>query len=63
MPFIGIVAKENDSNFIKNEISDELEISKTINYLKNKNKLTFIIDVQNLDCFFSLGFKIELYII
>ena len=46
-------------NFIKNEISDELEISKTINYLKNKNKLTFIINVQNLDYIFSLGFKIE----
>ena len=49
-------------NEVKNlviEISDVLEISKTINYLKNKNKLTFIIDVQNLDYFFSLGFKIE----
>ena len=46
-------------NFIKNEISGELEISKVMNYLKNKNKLTFIIDVQNLDYFFSLSFKIE----
>lgn len=46
-------------NFIKNEISGELEISKVMNYLKNKNKLTFIIDVQNLDYFLSLGFKIE----
>lgn len=46
-------------NFIKNEISGELEISKVINYLKNKNKLTFIIDVHNLDYFLSLGFKIE----
>ena len=37
-------------NFIKNEISD---------YLKNKNKLSFITDVQNLDYLLSLGFKIE----
>ena len=51
--------KEKYCNFIKNEISGELEISKVMNYLKNKNKLTFIIDVQNLDYFFSLSFKIE----
>lgn len=46
-------------NFIKNETSDDLEILKVINYLKNKNKLSFITDVQNLDYLLSLGFKIE----
>lgn len=46
-------------NFIKNEISDDLEILKVINYLKNKNKLSFITNVQNLDYLLSLGFKIE----
>ena len=56
MPFIGIIAKENDSNFIKNEINKNANSNKfeiiniNLKSIENIKNIKFDIVVIDSDC-------------